>query len=173
MKKIHCVLASLVMAAGLSVTATAPAQAAPAPTAVQISTADEYAEPDPLAVQYSACVAAVGSTGFWVCAGAGISASIAKTASEELFPATQVGGTGDAFRHCYWSALLTIDFGAVRAEKVTTSYENVAVNDEPYRGMDLANNATGRQVGASYRTNPKSRERCASLASSGQLVTVS
>ncbi|WP_162599722.1 DUF6973 domain-containing protein [Nocardioides solisilvae] len=141
--------------------------------AVLVPTSGEYAEPDPLAVQYSACVSAVGATGFWVCAGAGISASIAKTASEELFPTTQVGGTGDAFRHCYWSALLTIDFGAVRAEKVTTSYEDVALNDEPFRSMDLANNATGRQVGLAQRTNARSKERCASLARTGGLVTVS
>lgn len=52
----------------------------------------------------------------------------------------------DAFRHVYWSYLLTREFGAEFAQVVTDAHEIDATYEkgEANRRMDLANNAVGR-----------------------------
>jgi hypothetical protein len=52
----------------------------------------------------------------------------------------------DAFRHVYWSYLLTREFGAAFAEQVTNAHEIDPTYEEreANRQMDLANNAVGR-----------------------------
>jgi len=56
----------------------------------------------------------------------------------------------DAFRHVYWSYLLTREFGAEFAQVVTDAHEIEATYEkgESNRQMDLANNAVGRDYAA-------------------------
>ncbi len=54
---------------------------------------------------------------------------------------------GDAFRHCYWAALLARDIGYHNAKKFTTAHENYSLNPSKERAMDLYNNNIGLEVG--------------------------
>jgi len=58
----------------------------------------------------------------------------------------QNDGHNDAFRHAYWSALLTKEFGAEWAEQFTTAHEGVPGNQSTREAMDLYNNEVGRQI---------------------------
>jgi hypothetical protein len=57
-------------------------------------------------------------------------------------------GSGDAFRHCYWNALLARDIGKDNALEFTTAHENRPGNPADERAMDLWNNAVGANIGA-------------------------
>jgi hypothetical protein len=57
-------------------------------------------------------------------------------------------GAGDAFRHCYWNALLARDIGKDNALEFTTAHENRPGNPVDERDMDLWNNAVGADIGA-------------------------
>ena len=93
--------------------------------------------------------------------------------AKKLFPTSLHNGKGDAFRHCYWNARMTIDLGSKIAEVIATNHEDAAPGPAKERKMDLANNATGRKVGAnsngSYVT---ARNVCSSKATFGGLVTL-
>jgi len=52
----------------------------------------------------------------------------------------------DAFRHCYWSALLTKEFGVVRAFDVLSRHENFATNPVDELFMDMRNNLKGMEI---------------------------
>lgn len=80
-------------------------------------------------------------------------------------------GKGDAYRHCYWSALMTVKWGEAEALEHGTRHES----DTPEgaeRTMDLENNGTGRDRGDRYRNDDKSRRACAYLANGGFLYTL-
>lgn len=76
-------------------------------------------------------------------------AETALAEARRRFPgAGQHNGRGDAFRHCYWSALLARDIGANNARTFTTAHENYSSNPPGEREMDLHNNAVGIRIGA-------------------------
>lgn len=79
-------------------------------------------------------------------------------------------GKGDAYRHCYWSARMTIDMGVGEAQGFGDRHE--AESSGRDKEMDLANNATGRSVGQSYRTYDSASNRCEWLARNNRLVTL-
>ena len=54
---------------------------------------------------------------------------------------------GDAFRHVYWSALITFWQGAESAKQWTDAHERSHPNDAGEQVMDLYNNHIGRQIG--------------------------
>ncbi|MCO8190039.1 MAG: hypothetical protein NKF37_00570 [Tropheryma whipplei] len=84
------------------------------------------------------------------------------------FPgSTLIGGKGDAFRHCYWSARMTIDMGEAKG----FGDRHEAFSHGPERYMDLKNNEIGRSVGAVYRSYESASRRCEFLAHTDQLVT--
>jgi hypothetical protein len=56
----------------------------------------------------------------------------------------------DAFRHTYWNARLTQEFGADFAERFTTAHEALPVNQGPREAMDLHNNEIGRQIALAH-----------------------
>lgn len=64
-------------------------------------------------------------------------------------------GTGDAFRHCYWPALLTRDIGKDNAKAYTTAHESRAGNPKNEKDMDLHNNQKGIEIG---RINPNASD---------------
>jgi hypothetical protein len=56
-------------------------------------------------------------------------------------------GNGDAFRHCYWSALLTRDIGERKALAFTNAHEEWCGNPSEEKTMDLYNNSIGIAIG--------------------------
>ncbi len=62
---------------------------------------------------------------------------------------------GDAFQHCLWSGLITLQVGASRAENVTSAYEAYGDdNPDDEREYDMANNKRGREFAQLMRGNP-------------------
>ncbi|UGT57562.1 DUF6973 domain-containing protein [Nocardia asteroides] len=57
-------------------------------------------------------------------------------------------GHADAFRHAYWNARMTQEFGPEWTESFTTSHEKVGGNPAAREAMDLYNNQLGRTIGA-------------------------
>lgn len=53
----------------------------------------------------------------------------------------------DAFRHCYWSCLLTVETSGRCAQTVGECHEACGENPQGEKDMDLYNNARGRECG--------------------------
>ncbi|HEU0043910.1 DUF6973 domain-containing protein [Sphingomonas sp.] len=82
-------------------------------------------------------------------------------------------GAGDAFRHCYWSALLARDIGPDNARSFTTAHEGYSDNPAGERAMDLHNNAQGIAIGSLHptMTDEQLAETCAQRLAIGRLAT--
>jgi len=86
----------------------------------------------------------------------------------------QNDGHRDAFRHAFWNALMTRNFGEKFAQQFSTAHEGVPGNTATREAMDLKNNEVGRKIAAS---NPEaSPNELAALikevVSSGQLIVI-
>ena len=81
----------------------------------------------------------------------------ARSSTEILFgDADSTDDPGDAFRHCYWSARLTIDMGVRTAKGFGDRHESHSTTTESERRskvMDLTNNAHGRNAGSAVTGN--------------------
>lgn len=53
----------------------------------------------------------------------------------------------DAFRHCFWAAILARDLNYMNAYWFTTAHESDPNNDPTEREMDLHNNGVGLTIG--------------------------
>jgi hypothetical protein len=73
-----------------------------------------------------------------------------QNAARESWPAKD--GHTDAFRHAYWNARLTSEFGAEWTAQFTTAHEGSSIGNSTGEAMDLYNNQVGRQIALS---NPK------------------
>jgi hypothetical protein len=71
------------------------------------------------------------------------------------FRGGQHNGPADAFRHCYWSALLARDIGPDNAKTFTDAHEAYGANPAGEKAMDLHNNAAGIAIG---RANPNATD---------------
>lgn len=83
-------------------------------------------------------------------------------------------GHTDAFRHAYWNATLTAEFGAEWTAQFTTAHEGLPGNGAVREAMDLYNNEVGRRIATE---NPgASREELADKVlealNDGELVVV-
>ena len=56
------------------------------------------------------------------------------------------GGHTDAFRHAYWNARLTSEFGAEWTTQFATAHEGNNPGNSTREAMDLYNNQIGRQI---------------------------
>lgn len=75
------------------------------------------------------------------------------TAFEETAKRFGVNGRNDrsdAFRHCFWSALLARDIGYLDAWAFTTAHESDPGNPAGEKKMDLHNNSVGLKIGSDY-----------------------
>lgn len=70
----------------------------------------------------------------------------AKTTAETDFYNTKDDGQGDAFRHAYWNARMTQEFGAEWTETYATAHEKTGGNIPQREAMDLYNNQRGREI---------------------------
>ncbi len=75
----------------------------------------------------------------------------------------------DAFRHCFWSAILARDIGYQDAMRFTTAHESSPKNRIEEKRMDLHNNRVGLGIGFKKGTNAVISERCMSALHAGKL----
>jgi hypothetical protein len=75
----------------------------------------------------------------------------------------------DAFRHCFWSALLSREIGYAAALRFTTAHESSPTNDPAEKAMDLHNNSVGLKIGWSKASDQMLSLRCMAALNSGQL----
>lgn len=67
--------------------------------------------------------------------------------ADDRFPSSDRNDDhNDAFRHAYWNALMTREFGVEWAEDYATAHEQLPGNPGPREAMDLYNNEVGRNV---------------------------
>lgn len=104
----------------------------------------------------------------------GEAADKARAEARVQFPGAGLhNGRGDAFRHCYWSALLARDIGPDNALAFTTAHEDYGSNPPGEKAMDLHNNAVGVAIG---RQNPSASDQalvtlCVQATYNGRLIT--
>jgi hypothetical protein len=75
----------------------------------------------------------------------------------------------DAFRHCFWSAILARELGVDNALRFTSAHEAHADNDPAEKEMDLHNNKVGIGFGKNAGTNQELSFRCMFALNGGQL----
>ncbi|KAJ3037840.1 hypothetical protein HK097_003367 [Rhizophlyctis rosea] len=114
------------------------------------------------------CVWAVGPID---CKRAKTAASKATKAAEQLFPTSLHNGKGDAFRHCYWNALMVHYIGAGQAKEVADAHENKGKQPKKEKEMDLYNNSKGRTIGKNTKGKGDSAAKtaCKNAANNGTL----
>jgi hypothetical protein len=56
--------------------------------------------------------------------------------------------SSDAFRHCFWAAILARDIGYLDAWAFTTAHESAPGNPADEKAMDLHNNSVGLNLGS-------------------------
>ncbi|MEU6374259.1 DNRLRE domain-containing protein [Streptomyces sp. NPDC046909] len=77
-------------------------------------------------------------------------ADVALKYAKDLYPDnTLFQGRGDAFRHCYWNALMEIYVDHETAYEVATRHESESRGVD--KEMDLKNNKKGREIGRHYK----------------------
>lgn len=59
-------------------------------------------------------------------------------------------GHRDAFRHCFWNARLTREYGATWTRQFTTAHEALPANTAAREAMDLYNNEVGRSIAVAH-----------------------
>lgn len=79
----------------------------------------------------------------------------------------------DAFRHCYWSALLARDIGFGSALRYTNAHETFADNPPNEKSMDLHNNAVGLGIGRLGGADDVLVGRCLVALRAGRLKIIS
>jgi len=65
-------------------------------------------------------------------------------------------GAGNAFKHCYWSGMMTLAMGSRAARSIGNMYEKMGDNGGAFGFMDYRNNAVGRRKGRRFRGARKS-----------------
>lgn len=92
--------------------------------------------------------------------------------SELRFPGSRRNTPGDAFRHCFWSALLARDIGYASALRYTNAHEAFPRNPPDEKAMDLHNNAVGLNIGRFGGPNRILILRCTEALRSGRLKII-
>lgn len=95
--------------------------------------------------------------------------------AQRRFPPSSLhNGEGDAFRHCYWSALMTRDIGVLNTLAITNAHEDFPGNPEDEKKMDLHNNAQGIMVGVAHKkaSDEELADLCVKLLRSGRLIVL-
>jgi hypothetical protein len=99
----------------------------------------------------------------------------ALAAAQALYPAATLhNGQGDAFRHCYWNALMTRRTSAARAKEFADAHETNPGQPEAEMRMDLNNNEVGRNLAVANpgASDQKLTEVCQEALRTGKLITL-
>ncbi|MBK7707905.1 MAG: hypothetical protein IPN69_05260 [Acidobacteria bacterium] len=78
----------------------------------------------------------------------------------------------DAFRHCFWSAILSRDIGYYWAKSFTTAHESNPGQPPEEKEMDLHNNSVGLNIGFYYfipDSNTALSDKCFKALQNGEL----
>lgn len=86
----------------------------------------------------------------------------------------QNDGHRDAFRHAYWNALLTKNFGETWTREFTNAHEGVPGNKADREAMDLYNNEVGRKIALDHpgATDRELADLVQQAVTDGKLVVV-
>lgn len=99
-------------------------------------------------------------------------ADTASLESSNLYPAeTLHNGRGDAFRHCYWNALMTIHINYNQAKIIADQHENSSSGPDNEKSVDRKNNEVGRRIGISSGNENSAKLECQAAVSDGRLQT--
>ncbi len=77
----------------------------------------------------------------------------------------------DAFRHCYWSAILSRDIGYYNALMFTNAHESDPRNPKNEKAMDIHNNSIGLQIGRNGGSDYLLSTQCFAALLQGKLKT--
>jgi hypothetical protein len=81
----------------------------------------------------------------------------------------------DAFRHCFWSAILARDIGYMNALWFTTAHESGPGNPPDEKAMDLHNNGVGAKIGRWWffpDSNATLSDKCNQALEDGKLTVL-
>ena len=95
---------------------------------------------------------------------------IAFRETEKQFGFNGHNDKSDAFRHCFWSALLSRDIGYNDAMRFTTLHEMRPGNPIAEKTMDLHNNKVGAEIGRNGGTDARLSTDCMTALNSGRLI---
>ncbi|MGJ0626330.1 DUF6973 domain-containing protein [Xenorhabdus bovienii] len=105
------------------------------------------------------------------------SVPVIHSAKEEAFKETQrlfgVNGhndLSDAFRHCYFAAMLSRDLGYYESLDYLNAHENSPDNPVREKRMDTQNNYIGADIGRTQKRNSELSAMCAQAAQGGKLA---
>jgi len=95
-------------------------------------------------------------------------------ARKRFSAATLHNGSGDAFRHCFWSAMNARDQGKELAKNFGDAHEDFDGNPTNEKTMDLHNNGVGYEIGSQ---SPGAPDRhliimCTQAWAAGKLVQI-
>lgn len=80
--------------------------------------------------------------------------------------------SSDAFRHCFWSAMLARDLGYQNALQFTNAHEADPRNPPQEKAMDLHNNSVGLSIGKVGGNNNQLSGSCMAALLNGQLKVI-
>lgn len=81
----------------------------------------------------------------------------------------------DAFRHCFWSSVLSRDIGYFWAKAFTDAHETNPDNPADEKEMDLHNNSVGLKIGFYYfipDSNTNLSDKCNKALENGELKII-
>ena len=109
--------------------------------------------------------------GFGLCAKAKALGDQATSQAQMWYPESMLhNGAGDAFRHCYWSALMTRNISVFAAALVGDWHEHYAYGQPASeKSMDLYNNARGRDVAKMTASDSHAANYCFHASLKGTL----
>lgn len=96
----------------------------------------------------------------------------AYTETQRRFGRNGHNDAADAFRHCFWSALLARELGFQAALRFTNAHEAYPQNPLGEKRMDVHNNRVGLNIGRAKGTNQAISLRCMAALRSGQLKII-
>jgi len=88
------------------------------------------------------------------------SKEIAFSETKKKFGHNGRNDSSDAFRHCFWSAILSRDLGYLNAMEFTTAHESSPLNNAKEKEMDLHNNSIGLKIGQNKDAKSSIGEQC-------------
>lgn len=100
------------------------------------------------------------------------SKQIAFAETKRRFGENGHNGKTDAFRHCFWSAILCRDIGYAGALAFTIAHEGFTSNPVIEKQMDLHNNSVGLRYGMSKASDSVLAEYCATAFKVGRLKVI-
>lgn len=127
---------------------------------------------DEWATSVNEMLTCVFSIGLNLCTTAYEDSKTAGNSAAAKFPYSLHNGKGDAYRHCYWSGLMTRHIGSGNALFVGENHEDFNFSTSQEYEMDSYNNRQGRLAGLRSNRDVDVLYICYQWAKDGVLVTI-